>query len=484
VIRDPALGRGKSAAMWAVLIGVPAVSIALLLDRRSMWMDEATSMFVASRDFAGMAEILRHVDAVFAFYYVVLHAWLAFGNGTVYARLLSSLFAIAALPFVFAMTRRLVNRDAAFLATLTLGTSYTFLRYAVETRPYSLEILLCAISGYCFVSLLDAPRRRTFAAYAAGTLLAIYAHPLAILWPFAHVVSLAVVPRSRALLRGFALSAVAVGIGLLPLAAGVRLNGTRQIDWIPPMTFERVLQFFQVLAAGDGGGSFHHGELAAGIALCTLAGAIVVLRSVGTPLARVLPIWLLLPVVAMLTISVWKPVDESRYFCYLVLPAFMLTGVALDTLRRSAGRVACLIAIVALIFGGVAQMLNYQGENWRAASAFLDRAAPSDGVIVYTENALRPLLYAQNERGIPLRGVLIYPRIVPWIGDQNHQPVPADLSQRAARLYPRVWVVLSHRPSAWESAILGPMRRLYDDVQTEDLGLIEVHELRARASRR
>ena len=97
VIRDPALGRGKSAALWAILIGIPAVCIALLLDRRSMWMDEATSMFVASRDLTGMAEILRHVDAVFAFYYLVLHAWLAFGNGTVYARSLSALFAIAAL---------------------------------------------------------------------------------------------------------------------------------------------------------------------------------------------------------------------------------------------------------------------------------------------------------------------------------------------------------------------------------------------------
>jgi len=33
-------------------------------------------------------------------------------------------------------------------------------------------------------------------------------------------------------------------------------------------------------------------------------------------------------------VSVWKPLEESRYFCYVVLPASMLTGVALDAVRR------------------------------------------------------------------------------------------------------------------------------------------------------
>lgn len=120
-----------------------------------------------------MVDILRHVDAVFASYYGLLPVWLVVGSSTVHARMLSVVFAIATLPVAYVLARRLLGREAAFLATMTLGTSYTFLRYAVEARPYSLEIFLCATSTWCFVSLLDAPRRLTFAGYAVATVLAI-----------------------------------------------------------------------------------------------------------------------------------------------------------------------------------------------------------------------------------------------------------------------------------------------------------------------
>lgn len=479
-----ALAQRLTAAVWAVVFGVPIACIAILADRRSMWLDETTSMLVAGRDLAGMAEILRHVDAVFALYYGLLHAWLAFGTGTVHARMLSGVFAIATLPLVYALARRLANREAALLAALTLGTSYTFLRYAVEARPYSLEILLCAASGWCFVSLIDVPRRRMFAAYAATTLLAIYAHPLAILWPVAHGASLAFVARSRALLLGFIASAAAVAVGLLPLAAGVRLNGTHQIDWIPPMTSQQVLRLLQVLAAGARGGPLGHGELALLIAATTVAGAVVLFWSSRAQPALILATWLVLPLAAVLIISVWKPIDETRYVCYVILPAFVLTGVALDALRRSAGAVACAVALVLLVTGGMWQMLLYRGEDWRSAAAFLDRAAPADGVVVYTANVLRALRYAQAERSVPMHGVLLYPPALTWTGDQdlNLLTVPPGLPERAAQTFPRVWVVLSHRPSAWKPQVLTPLGRFYEDVATEHVSDgIEVHELRLRA---
>ncbi len=481
MIPGEGLARQRTLAMWAVLVGVPALCIAMLVDRRSMWLDETTSMLVAHHDLAGIAEILRHVDAVFALYYGLLHAWLALANGTVYARMLSVLFAIATLPVAYALARRLVNREAAFLATLTLGTSYTFLRYAVETRPYSLEILLCATSGWCFLLVLDAPRGRTFAAYASATLLAIYAHPLAVVWTVAHAASLAFVPRSRALLRGLIVSAGAVAVGLVPLVAAVRLNGTHQIDWIPPMTGTRALDALQVLAAGEDGGPFGHGELALALAAIAITGAVILIKTSRARQALVLATWLLLPLTAMLLISVWKPVEESRYFCYVVLPAFILIGVALDAMRRSAGYIACALILVVLASGAVGQMLAYRGEDWRAAAAFLDRVAPADGVIVYTSNVMRALQYAQTERAIPMRGMLLYPGERPWVGDLRIEPLAPDLPKRAARTYPRVWVVLSHRDSAWDPVVLAPMRRYYEDQATEHFSGVDIHEMRVRS---
>ena len=112
VIGAHRLEQRNRALTWAVLFGVPVLCIAVLIDRRRKWMDEATSVYVANRSLAGMAAILRHVNALFAFYYALLHAWLAFGSSTAYTRLLSALFAIATLPVIFVLTQRRPRRSA------------------------------------------------------------------------------------------------------------------------------------------------------------------------------------------------------------------------------------------------------------------------------------------------------------------------------------------------------------------------------------
>ena len=121
------------------------------------------------------------------------------------------------------------------------------------------------------------------------------------------------------------------------------------------------------------------------------------------------------------------------------------------------------------------------GEDWRAASAVVSRATPADGAIVYTSTVLRAFQYAQSERGVPMRGALVYPHRAPWRGDQHREPVPPGFAERAARTYARLWVVLSHRQVDWEPVVLTPLRRFYNDAATEHLGEVDVHEMRLRA---
>lgn len=80
-----------------------------------------------------------------------------------------------------------------------------------------------------------------------------------------------------------------------------------------------------------------------------------------------------------------------------------------------------------------------------------------------------------------MRGVRLYPRLRYWTGDQQIEPMPADLPARAARAHARLWVVLSHKNPAWKPVVLTPLGRFYDDVATEHVGdEIEVHELHVR----
>ena len=264
---------------WAVLFGIPVICVALLIDRRSIWLDEASSIYVAQHDMAGMIEILRHVDAVFALYYGMLHGWLIFGDGAVWVRMLSVIFALATLPVSYAIAQRFAGREFAFLSTLVLGTSFIFLRYAVEARSYSLELLLCAVSLLFFLKAHDEPRLTNFVAYAAATLGAIYAHPLAVVWLIAQGAVIPMLPRARVFLKGMLLTWVAIAAGLIPLAAAIRLNGTRQIDWIQPISFERLVLGLDYLLGGPLGGPFQRGELALLIGALMVGGAIVLWRS-------------------------------------------------------------------------------------------------------------------------------------------------------------------------------------------------------------
>ena len=463
------------------MLGIPAICAALLIDRRSIWLDEASSIYVAQHDLAGMIDILRHVDAVFALYYAMLHGWLTFGDGAVSVRMLSVIFALATLPVAYAIARRLAGREVAFLSTLVLGTSFIFLRYAVEARPYSLELLLCAVSLLYFLKAHDEPGRTNFLVYAAATLGAIYAHPLAIVWLVAQGALIAALPRTRDFLKGVLLSWAGIAAGLIPLGAAIRLNGTHQIDWIPPLSFDRLVFGLEFLLGGRLGGPFQHGELALLIGTLMAAGAIILWRSNRRRLALVLVTLFVLPLAIMTVVSIWKPVEQPYYFRYTILPACMLAAVAMQSLARRFGRFAAAAAMAVLVAGGVAQMLTVGGEDWRTIAALLQHhTKSSDGLIVYAPYVLKPLIYAQRERHQTVPATLLYPTTVPPYGDAQVAALPRDLPLRASRTHPHLWLVLSHAKGKWQRVVLRPLHRYYVDASTVHIGNIDVVELVAR----
>ena len=467
--------------VWAILLGVPMICVALLIDRRSIWLDEASSIYVAQHDLAGMIDILSHVDAVFALYYAMLHGWLIFGDGAVWVRMLSVVFALVTLPVAYAIARRFAGREVAFLSTLVLGTSFIFLRYAVEARPYSLELLLCAVSLLFFMKSHDEPRPTNFLVYAAATLGAIYAHPLAVVWLVAQGALIALLPRERRFLKGMLLSWAGIAAGLIPLGAAIRLNGTHQIDWIPPLSFDRVVVALEVLLGGRLGGPFQHGELALLFAVLIAAGAIVLWRSNRRRPALALLTLFVLPLAIMTVVSIWRPVEQVYYFRYTILPACTLAAVAMQSLVHRYGRFSAVAVMAVLIAGGVAQMLTFRGEEWRTVASLLQHdAKASDGLIVYAPYVLKPLIYAQRERHETVPATLLYPTTVPPYGDGQVAALPRDLPARASRTHPHLWLVLSHSREKWQRAVLRPLHRYYLNASTVHVGNIEIVELVAR----
>ena len=135
----PAEDTAAPRAVVVLAVGAIVVGIVLrFVTRSALWLDEALSVNIAKLPLSQIPAALRH-DGHPPLYYVLLHGWISlFGSGDVAVRALSGLFAVATLPLAWVVGRRRGGSRLAWLFTAVLAMSPFALRYATETRMYSL----------------------------------------------------------------------------------------------------------------------------------------------------------------------------------------------------------------------------------------------------------------------------------------------------------------------------------------------------------
>jgi 4-amino-4-deoxy-L-arabinose transferase-like glycosyltransferase len=151
---EPAVPEEASLPRWATfaLLFVLACAVALrFLSLSPLWLDEAQTVEISRRSVSGLLSALRH-DGSPPLYYLLLHAWLkVFGTSSLAVRALSGVFSVAALPLMWRAARHLgASRRDAWVATLLLATCPFAIRYATETRMYSLVVLLSLLAFLAF----------------------------------------------------------------------------------------------------------------------------------------------------------------------------------------------------------------------------------------------------------------------------------------------------------------------------------------------
>jgi hypothetical protein len=133
-------------ALIAIAIGA-ILSIALYLQRPSLWLDEAgVALNIGRRSFAGLAEPLDWRQ-----FAPVPWLWLeklavTVGGMHEWALRAPALVAGIALPWlVWAAGRRLVGEPAALVATVLTASGASLRYYANETKPYALDAAVAAL---------------------------------------------------------------------------------------------------------------------------------------------------------------------------------------------------------------------------------------------------------------------------------------------------------------------------------------------------
>ena len=174
--------RARAAAngFWLGVAAIAVAAAAFLVHQLMAWPpheDETLALFVGRDSLAGVIEhVTRERGGAplhFLFAFGVAHLGLGLGS----LRLVSAAFAVASLPLIALLGRRLADRRTALIATALAAASWVFLFHGVYARMYSLFLFLSLLAFVLLLRALDGNGWRSWGLWGGAMLLAVASHP-------------------------------------------------------------------------------------------------------------------------------------------------------------------------------------------------------------------------------------------------------------------------------------------------------------------
>lgn len=243
--RAPFVAPPVDLALLAITAVAVVVGVALrFVPRHGLWLDEALTVNISSLPLGEIGEALRH-DGHPPLFYVLLHGWMALGGDSdEWVRALPGLISVLGLPLTYLAGHRLAERSGAgplgsrrtgLIALSVMALLPYGVRYAAETRMYSLVVLL-VLAGYLLVDDLLAGRRT-----GAGRLLTAAATALvaaALVWTHYWSMWLLAAVGLLALWRAWRPSSPEQRRGALLVAGALVLGGILFLPWVPALLYQ------------------------------------------------------------------------------------------------------------------------------------------------------------------------------------------------------------------------------------------------------
>jgi mannosyltransferase len=443
-----------------------AVLCAIELTSRSIDLDEAASVTIASQHGGAFGSAVAHDGGNMSGYYTVMHVLTGvFGNGPLVLRLPSALAMTATVALVAVLGMRLFDLRVALAAGLLSAVSLPLIVWGQEARGYAPMVAFVAASFLALVVALErSASGRQFRwpaiAYAVALLLALYSSFAAILVVPVQAGSVLWLRRRRSVWPLVA-ALGAVGVCCVPLVVLAAERGTGQLFWVPRPNLTGEKQVLEALTSAGLEPNFHLAATGWPLLVVTtlavlLAGVIVGRRAAGGQLAVLRgPLlalaWLLVPVaLAWAESFIGQPLFLPRNVL-LVLPAVALLlawGIfALPVPARVAwSLLAGLIALRAL---SLAPSYGVSPENWRAATALVRSSSrPGDCSAFYPLDGRMAFGYYVGRWGAAARMPRAVLPAASWSSTRPYVERYAALTPAAVAevrsTCARLWLVSSH----------------------------------------
>lgn len=461
-----------------------ALRLYLIADK-SLWLDEAFSVWMGRQPLGAMWRYLVQLDQHPPLYYTLLHFWMLLGDSETAVRGFSALWGILTLPVMYAIGARVGGRALGRIATLILALSPLHIQYAQDARMYAMLTFTASAALLCAVQLLETDqnqvprtenqseqtgsrflvlgsRARWWLGLIVFTTLTMFGHNTALTFPLALGLFIAGAFGVPALLRrargadaspyGRRLRdwSMALGASLLlwlPWLPSLLVQ-VRRVDeefWIPAPTFRSVVTTWRdFISAFSPGGVVMAAILLAGGGLALLGAWRLRHRPA---LLGLLILLIAVPFAGELLVSLRRPIYYTRTLIWASIPFYLLVAAGVLQLRFRALVAAATLAL-ALLSG--ASLLNYyrnfEQEGWREAAGWLAPQVRDGDIILFNAGWTQiPFDYyyrrvgpPAEQRGLPAdlfdRGILEPKMTTADIGRLDQL-----IAGRA-----RVWLVYSH----------------------------------------
>jgi mannosyltransferase len=456
------------------------------LAAKSFWFDEGVSVAIARLDWYNFARILWRREANMSLYYLLLHFWLHFGGSEFFVRTLSVLFAVASIPVIYLLGRRLFDSQVGLITATLLAVNAYHVQYSQDARSYSLMVLLCLLSSLYFLKCLDDPSRHNRIAYIVSSTLAVYAQFFSLLMVIAQWVALRTldqgqVPRqTRKDWRWIALLAS-------PVLAFVVTTGTGPLRWVQRPGLKDIWVFALHLT-GNGGPWL---LLACGAACMAVLLPVWRTRNLRRAPSdpwryRFLLCWLVFPIALTLVLSLAKPLFVPRYFIFCLPALLLLVACGLARLHPPLMAPALLLVLILSFRGTIRsykQDMDIQRDDWRAATRYLlNHAQSGDALLFHVPMGRMPYEFYHSALGTTSSApAVLYPHhgdqltFLDFVEKPNDAQLESLLPQHA-----RAWLVLTYAetqsglPDARSIELTKLLGKFYPTVEQRDFPGIEI----------
>ena len=473
-------------SLLVLVAGLAAVLRFHSLAAKSFWFDEGVSVAIARLDWYNFARILWRREANMSQYYFLLHFWLRLGGSGFFVRALSVLFAVASIPVIYLLGRRLFDSRVGLIAAALMAVNAYHVQYSQDARSYSLMVLLCLLSSLYFLKCLNEPSSRNRAAYVLSSALAVYAQFFSALLLIAQWLSLKMLDRGQ-IPRHTSRDWRWIALLLLPVAVFITTTGTGPLRWVQRPGLKD-LWIFALHLTGNGGPWLLLASVAACLAALFPTGLMRGARRVPweTWRYRFLLSWLLFPILLTLGVSVVKPLFVPRYFIFCLPALFLPMACGIARLRPGWLRAPALLFVLVLSFRGTAgyykQDLDIQRDDWRAATQYLlNHSQPGDSLLFHVPMGRMPYEFYRSLQPLTPASVVLYPHHADRLTFLDFVEKPNDSElERSLPQHPRAWLVLTYAetqsglPDARSVELTGLLHHFYAAVEQRDFPGIEI----------